>query len=341
MNASIFRLAALAAAHIVALASVVNADTLDEIKERGFLRCGTSETKTGFAAPGDDNEWHGMEIDYCKGLAAAIFDDPTKLEIVPVASKVRFTALTSGEIDILAKGTTWTYSRDAQLGVDFAGYWFFDGQGFLVRKDLGVSSVKELNGAVICISPGTTSEKNVVDYFRANEMEFTPVVIKSGNETQEALAQGRCDVVTNDLSALASSRVRFANPDDYVVLPDNIAQEPLSLYVKQNDSRWQDIVIWVRNALIMAEELGLSQDNVKETAENTDNPRVERLLGKQGAFGEMLGLSNDWAANAIQAVGNYGEIFERNVGKDTRVALDRGQNRQWTDGGLIYSPPFR
>lgn len=319
----------------------VFADTLDDVKKRGFLRCGTGEAKAGFAMPGDNNQWQGMEIDYCKALSSAVFGDETKFEVVPVTSKVRFTSLTSREIDVLVKGTTWTYSRDAKLGVDFAAYWFFDGQGFLIKKELGVTSAKQLNGATICISPGTTSEKNVADYFRTYDMKYKPVVIKAGPETLDALQKGRCDVITNDLSALASDRQKFTNPDDFVVLQDNIAKEPLSLYVRQNDSRWKDVITWTRNALVEAEELGITQENVGQHAKHPIDPRIARLLGSKGAYGEMLGLPNTWAHDAISAVGNYGEIFERNVGEQTRMGLTRNLNQQWYDGGLVFAPPFR
>ncbi len=316
------------------------ADTLDDVRERGFLRCGTSESKAGFALP-EEGGWKGIEIDFCNAITAAVFGDNSKKEVIPVTSKVRFTALTGKSIDVLLKGTTWTYSRDAKLGVDFAAYFFFDGQGFLVAKNLGVTSAKQLDGATVCVSPGTTSEKNIADYFRVHNMEYTPVIIRSGPETLAALQEGRCDVVTNDISALASHRLKFANPDDYVVLDDNIAKEPLSIYTRQNESRWNDIVTWTRNAVVEAEELGLTKANVDEHIANNNDPRVARLLGKTGAYGEMLGLSNDWALNVIRTVGNYGEIFDRNVGKDSKVGLSRDLNRQWSDGGLMFAPPFR
>ncbi len=324
----------------VALSTPAQADTLDEVKERGFLRCGTSKSKSGFALP-EDKGWKGIEIDFCKAITASIFGDVSKKEIVPVTSKTRFTALTSKSIDVLLKGTTWTYSRDAKLGVDWAAYFFFDGQGFLVAKNIGVTSGKDLDGATVCVSPGTTSEKNVADYFRIHNMTYTPVVIGSSSEILAAIQAGRCDVVTNDISALASNRLKFSNPDDFVVLPDNIAKEPLSIYTRQNESRWKDIVTWTRHVLVEAEELGLTQENVEEALAKNNDPRVERLLGKTGSYGEMLGLSNDWALNVIKAVGNYGEVFDRNVGKGSKLGLPRDLNRQWKDGGLMFAPPFR
>ena len=316
------------------------ADTLDDVLERGFVRCGTSEFKSGFALP-ESNGWKGIEIDFCKAITAAIFGESSKKEVVPVTAKVRFTALTSREIDVLLKGTTWTYSRDAKLGVDFAAYFFFDGQGFLIAKELGVTSAKELDGATICVAPGTTSEKNIADFFKMNGMEYVPVIIRAGPETLTALQEGRCDVVTNDISSLASHRLKFANPDDFVVLDDNIAKEPLSIYTRQNESRWNDIVKWTRNALVEAEELGITQANADEMRANNKDPRVQRLLGATGDFGAMLGLPNDFALNAIKAVGHYGEIFERNVGSGSKIGLARALNRQWSEGGLIFSPPFR
>lgn len=318
----------------------VFADTLDDVNERGFVRCGASEFKTGFASP-EAGGWEGIEIDFCKAISAAIFGDESKNEIIPVTAKVRFTALTSREIDVLLKGTTWTYSRDAKLGVDFAAYFFFDGQGFLIAKALGVTSALELDGATICVSPGTTSEKNIADYFKVNGMSYTPVIIRSGPEVLAALQEGRCDVVTNDISSLAANRLKFENPDDFVVLDDNIAKEPLSIYTRQNESRWNDIVKWTRNALVEAEELGITQANADEMLANNNDPRVQRLLGGTGEFGAMLGLPNEFALNAIKAVGNYGEVFERNVGSGSKVALSRNLNRQWSDGGLMFSPPFR
>jgi general L-amino acid transport system substrate-binding protein len=324
----------------LAQATPAFADTLDDVKERGFLRCGTSEFKAGFAIPESDG-WEGIEIDFCKAITAAIFGDDSKNEVVPVTSKVRFTALTAREIDVLLKGTTWTYSRDAKLGVDFAAYFFFDGQGFLVSKALGVTSAKELDGATICVSPGTTGEKNIADFFKVNGMEYTPVIIRSGPESLAALQEGRCDVITNDISSVASSRLKFANPDDFVVLNDNIAKEPLSIYTRQNESRWNDIVKWTRNALVEAEELGITQANADDMLANNNDPRVQRLLGATGEFGAMLGLPNDFALNAIKAVGNYGEVFERNVGSGSKVGLSRELNRQWSEGGLMFSPPFR
>lgn len=339
MNKS--RFVVLAFAALMLIVGSVQADTFEEVTKRGFLRCATGQSKLGFGAPGDDRKYHGQEVDFCKALGAAVFGDSEKAEIVPVSSKTRFTALTSREADVLTKGTTWTYSRDAKLGVDFAAYWFFDGQGFLVSKKLGVKDAKELDGATICISPGTTSEKNVADYFRSNGMSFSSVAIESGAETISALQKGRCDVVTNDISALAGARLKFSNPDEFEVLPNNIAKEPLGVYVRQNDSKWRDIVVWTRNAIVAAEELGITQANADELAKTSKDPRIQRLLGTKGEMGAMLGLSNDWALNVIKAVGNIGEVFERNVGQNTNLKLPRDLNKQWYDGGLMFAPPFR
>ena len=333
-------MASCALAVTVAQTAPVFADTLDDVKERGFLRCGVSEFKSGFSIA-DSNGWTGIEIDFCKAITTAIFGDDSKNEMIPVNGKTRFPALTSREIDVLLKGTTWTYARDAKLGVDFAAYFFFDGQGFLISKELGVTSALELDGATICVAPGSTSEKNIADFFKVNNMEYVPVIIRAGPETLAALQEGRCDVVTGDISAVASQRLKFENPDDFVVLQDNIAKEPLSMYTRQNESRWNDIVKWTRNALVEAEELGITQANVEDMVANSNDPRIQRLLGTTGEFGAMLGLPNDFAVKAIKAVGNYGEIFDRNVGSESKVGLSRSLNRQWTDGGLMFSPPFR
>ena len=338
MNKSVF-LGALTVAGQAAGAAA--AATLDDVKARGKLNCGVVTGLVGFGAPDANGEWQGFDVGFCRAVAAAVLNDPTAVEFVPTTAKTRFTALASGEIDMLARNTTWTFSRDVDLKFDFVGVNYYDGQGFMVPKELGVSSAKELDGATVCIQTGTTTELNLADFFRQNNISYEPVPIETNAEAQPLYLEGACDVYTTDASGLASTRAAFENPGDHVVLPEIISKEPLGPLVRHGDNDWADINRWVLNALIAAEEYGVTSANVDEMSSGTNNPEVNRLLGTEGSLGEMLGLDPDWAARAVKAVGNYGELFEKNIGENTPVGLSRGLNAQWTDGGLLYAPPFR
>lgn len=316
------------------------AATLDDVKAKGFLQCGVNTGLLGFAAPDDQGQYKGFDVDYCRAIAAAIFGDPDKVKYTPLTAKERFTALQSGEIDVLARNTTWTMDRDTALGLNFAGVNYYDGQGFMVPKSLGVSSAKELSGASVCVQTGTTTELNLADYFKANDLELNPVVFEKVEEVNAAYAAGRCDAYTTDASGLYSIRLTLPNPDDHIVLPEIISKEPLGPAVRQGDDQWFNLVQWVHFALLNAEEYGITQDNVDEM-KSSDNPNVKRILGTEGKFGESIGLSNDWAYNIIKAVGNYGEVFERNLGPETPLKIDRGLNALWTKGGIQYAPPIR
>jgi general L-amino acid transport system substrate-binding protein len=323
-------------------ASAAAAGTLDDVKARGKLNCGVTTGLVGFAAPDANGEWQGFDVGVCRAVAAAVLGDPSAVEFVPTTGKTRFTALASGEIDMLARNTTWTFSRDVDLKFEFVGVNYYDGQGFMVPKALGVSSAKELDGATVCIQTGTTTELNLADYFRTNNISYEPVPIETNAEAQPLYLEGACDVYTTDASGLAATRAAFENPGDHVVLPEIISKEPLGPLVRHGDSEWGDVVRWSLNALIAAEELGVTSANIGEMSMAAgDNPEINRLLGTEGTLGEMLGLSADWAKNAIMAGGNYGEIFEKNIGENTPIGLGRGLNAQWTDGGLLYVPPFR
>ncbi len=323
-------------------AGMASAATLDDVKARGSLNCGVTTGLVGFASPDANGVWDGFDVGVCRAVAAAIFGDPTAVEFVPTTGKTRFTALASGEIDMLARNTTWTFSRDIDLKFEFTGVNYYDGQGFLVPKDLGVSSAKDLDGATVCIQTGTTTELNLADFFRSNNISYDPVPIETNAEGQQQYLAGACDVYTTDASGLAATRASFENPNDHVLLPEIISKEPLGPLVRHGDNDWGDVVRWTLNALITAEELGVTSANVADlAAAPTDNPEVNRLLGTEGELGAMLGLEADWAKNAIAAGGNYGELFEKNIGENTPIGLARGLNAQWTEGGLIYSPPFR
>ncbi|MFP7570066.1 amino acid ABC transporter substrate-binding protein [Marivita sp. S2033] len=325
-----------------ASAGVASAATLDDVKARGKLNCGVTTGLVGFAAPNANGEWEGFDVDYCRAVAAAVLGDPTAVEFVPLTGKTRFTALASGEIDLLARNTTWTFSRDVDLKFDFVGVNYYDGQGFMVPKELGVSSAKELDGATVCIQTGTTTELNLADYFRKNNISYEPVPIETNGEAQPLYLEGACDVYTTDASGLAATRAAFENPGDHVVLPEIISKEPLGPLVRHGDNDWGDIARWTLNALIAAEEYGVTSANVAElSAAPGNSPEINRLLGTEGSLGEMLGLDADWAKRAIMVSGNYGEVFEKNIGENTPIGLARGLNAQWTDGGLMYSPPFR
>ncbi|MBO9472771.1 amino acid ABC transporter substrate-binding protein [Shimia sp. R10_1] len=322
-------------------AGAAAAGTLDDVKARGKLNCGVTTGLVGFAAPDANGEWKGFDVGVCRAVAGAVLGDPTAVEFVPTTGKTRFTALASGEIDMLARNTTWTFSRDVDLKFTFVGVNYYDGQGFMVPKELGVSSAKELDGATVCIQTGTTTELNLADFFRSNNISYEPVPIETNAEAQQQYLAGACDVYTTDASGLAATRATFEDPSAHVLLPEIISKEPLGPLVRHGDDNWGDVVRWSLNALITAEELGVTSANIAEMAAGTNNPEVNRLLGSEGTLGEMLGLSADWAKNAIMAGGNYGELFEGNIGEATPIGLARGLNAQWTDGGLIYSPPFR
>ncbi|MEL6316263.1 MAG: amino acid ABC transporter substrate-binding protein [Pseudomonadota bacterium] len=316
------------------------AGTLDDVKAKGEVSCGVSQGLPGFSNPNDKNEWEGLDADVCKAVAAAVFGDASKVKFVPLSAKERFTALSSGEVDLLSRNTTWTMTRDTQLGIQFTGVNYYDGQGFLVRKEDGISSARDLSGAAICTNTGTTTELNVTDFFESNGMEYTLVAFEKADEVVAAYDEGRCDVYTTDQSGIAAQRLKLTDPAAHVILPEVISKEPLGPVVRKGDDNWFDVVRWTLFAMVEAEEQGVTAANVEEM-KGSNNPGVKRLLGVEGNFGEQLGLSPDWAANVIAAVGNYGESFERNVGPNTPLALPRGVNALWTKGGLMYAPPIR
>lgn len=322
-------------------AGAVAAGTLDDVKARGTLNCGVSTGLVGFAAPNASGEWEGFDVGMCRAVAAAVLGDASAVEFVPTTGKTRFTALASGEVDMLARNTTWTFSRDVDLKFEFTGVNYYDGQGFMVPNDLGVSSAKELDGATVCIQTGTTTELNLADFFRSNNMSYEPVPIETNAEAQQQYLAGACDVYTTDASGLAATRATFENPGAHVVLPEIISKEPLGPLVRHGDNNWGDIVRWTLNALITAEELGVTSANMAEMASGTNNPEINRLMGTEGSLGEMLGLDAEWAQRALAVGGNYGELFEANIGASTPIGLARGLNAQWKNGGLLYSPPFR
>ena len=325
----------------VFVAGTASAGTLDDVKARGELICGVTTGLAGFASPDDKGEWAGFDVDVCRAVATAIFGDPKKVKFVPTTGKSRFPALQSGEVDMLARNTTWTFDRDVKLGFEFTGINFYDGQGFMVRKDLGVKSAYELDGASVCVTTGSTTELNLGDFFRANNMSYTPVVYEKADEIRTAYDANRCDVYTTDRSGLAAQRSELSNPDDHIVLPEVISKEPLGPLVQHGDHQWGDVVRWALNVMIIAEELGITSQNVDDMRANSKNPEIRRLLGVEGEYGPRLGLANDWAYNVIKAVGNYAESYERNVGPNTPIGLERGVNALWTDGGILYAPPFR
>jgi general L-amino acid transport system substrate-binding protein len=322
-------------------AGAAAAGTLEDVKARGKLNCGVTTGLVGFAAPDANGEWEGFDVAVCRAVAAAVLGDGSAVEFVPTTGKTRFTALASGEIDMLARNTTWTFSRDVDLKFTFVGVNYYDGQGFMVPKELGVSSAKDLDGATVCIQTGTTTELNLADFFRANNISYEPVPIETNAEAQQQYLAGACDVYTTDASGLAATRATFEAPGDHALLPEIISKEPLGPLVRHGDDAWGDVVRWTLNALITAEELGVTSANIGEMAASTNNPEVARLLGTEGNLGEMLGLDAGWAKAAIMVGGNYGEVFAKNIGEDTPIGLSRGLNAQWTNGGLIYSPPFR
>ncbi len=335
------------AAFVLALASAAAvfagpapATTLDDIKARGALNCGSNGQLPGFGMPDTLGVWTGLDVDFCRALAAAIFNDATKVRFVALSAKDRFTALQAGDVDVLARNTTWTLSRDTQLGLNATGVNYYDGQGFLIRKSLKVNSALELNDAAVCVQQGTTTELNLTDYFRANKMRLKTVTFATLDEALKAYDTGRCDAFTADASALYSVRLKLAQPDDHVVLPEIISKEPLGPFVRQGDDQWFDIVRWVLFAMFNAEELNVTKANVDEQVKSP-NPEIKRLLGSEGNFGEQLGLSKEWAYRIVKLVGNYGEAFERNLGQGSPLKITRGLNALWTKGGILYGMPVR
>ena len=316
------------------------AQTLGAIKERGELICGANGTLAGFGLPDPQGNWTGFDVDFCRAIASAIFNDPTKVKFVPLTAKDRFTALQSGEVDVLSRNTTWTLSRDTSLGLDFAAVTYYDGQGFMVRKSLKVTSALELNDAAICVQQGTTTELNLADYFRANHMGLKTVTFATGDEARKAYEASRCDSYTTDSSGLHGERLKLAEPAEHIVLPEIISKEPLSPAVRHGDNQWTDIVRWTHFAMVDAEELGVTKANVDDKMKS-DDPEIRRLLGVEGQYGEALGLTNDWVYRIVKRVGNYGEVFERNIGQGSPLKIVRGLNALWTKGGLQYGPPFR
>ena len=335
-----FAVAAAAAFAIACVAAPASAQTLKKAQDRGQLLCGGSTGLAGFGLPDDKGVWKGIDVDYCRAIAAAIFNDATKVKFVPLSAKDRFTALQSGEVDVLVRTTTWTLSRDTSLGLNFAGINYFDGQGFMVRKKLGVKSVLELGGASVCTQQGTTTELNLADYFRANKLKYEVVAFATNTETVKAYEAGRCDAFTTDSSGLYAERLTLSNPEEHIVLPEIISKEPLAGAVRHGDDQWFDLVKWVHYAMLNAEELGVTQANV-DTMLKSDNPEIKRLLGTEGKFGEALGVPNDWVVRIVKQVGNYGEVFERNVGAGSPLKIARGANALWNKGGLQYAPPVR
>ena len=331
--------AAFAAA--VALAgSSAGAQTLNTIKSRGILNCGANVGLAGFGIPDNQGKWTGFDVDFCRALAAAIFNDPSKVKFVPTTGQNRFTALQSGDVDVLVRNTTWTSSRDTSLGLNFTGITYFDGQGFIVRKELKVKSALELNDAAVCVGQGTTTELNLADYFRANKMKLKTVTFATNDDVVKAYEAGRCDVFTTDASGLYAERLRFAKPDEHMVLPEIISKEPLGPSVRHGDDQWFDIVKWTHFAMLTAEELGVTSKTVDQ-ALKSDNPDVKRLVGAEGNYGEQLGLTKDWAYRIIKHIGNYDEVFERNIGQGSPLKIARGINALWNKGGLQYAPPIR
>jgi len=314
------------------------AQTLKKVKDRGSLICGVSQGLPGFSTPDDKGNWTGLDVDYCRAIAAAIFNDPAKVKFSPLSTKDRFEALKSGEIDVLSRNSTWTLSRDALY--NFVGVNYYDGQGFMVRKALKVNSALELNGASICVQTGTTTELNLGDYFRSNSMRHEVIAFSTADETIKAYEAGRCDAFTTDVSQLYSEKLKLSNANDHVILPEIISKEPLGPMVRHADDQWFDVVKWVHFAMINAEELGVNSKNVDESLKS-NMPEVKRLVGTEGNFGEQLGLTKDWAVRIVKHVGNYGEVFERNVGTGSRLGISRGINRLWSKGGIQYAPPIR
>jgi general L-amino acid transport system substrate-binding protein len=334
-------LAALAVFFVaLAPAWAAGSPTLDRVKKNGYLRCGVNEGLPGFSSPDAKGNWTGMDVDFCRAIAAAIFNDPKKVRFTPTSAKVRFTTLQSGEVDLLSRNTTWTMSRDTQLGLEFVGVIYYDGQGFMVPKKLKVTSAKQLNGANVCTNTGTTTELNLADYFRANGLKYKVIAFEKNSEVLAAYDAGRCDAYTTDASGLYAERLKLKNAADHIILPEIISKEPLGPLVNQGDQQWGDLVRWTLFALLNAEELGVTSKNADQMLKS-QNPEIRRLLGVEGAFGESMGLTKDWVVRIVKGVGNYGEIFERNVGQGSQLKIKRGLNALWNKGGLHYAPPVR
>ncbi len=322
--------------------TTAQAGTLEDVKKAGVLKCGVSTSLTGFSAADKKGVWKGIDVDVCRGVAAAVLGDATKVKFSPLTAKERFTALQSGEIDILSRNTTWTLTRDANLGLNFAGVNYYDGQGFMVSKKLGIDSVLKLDGAAVCIQAGTTTELNLADYFKANNMKYKSVTYETNDQTVEGFKAGRCDVLTTDQSGLYSLRLKLEDPTSAIVLPEIISKEPLGPVVRQGDDVWFNIVRWTLNAMINAEEMGVTSANVDDMKKNSKDPAIGRLLGvKDSGQGAKLKLDDTWSYNIIKQVGNYGESFERNVGAGSALKIGRGVNALWNKGGILYAPPIR
>jgi general L-amino acid transport system substrate-binding protein len=317
-----------------------SAQTLKKVQDRGSLVCGVSQGLPGFSNPDDKGSWTGFDVDVCRAIAAAIFNDASKVKYSPLSAKDRFTALQSGEIDVLVRNSTWTSSRDASLGINFTAVNYYDGQGFMVRKSLKVNSALELNGASICAQTGTTTELNLADYFRANNMKYEITAFVTADETVKAYEAGRCDAFTTDVSQLYAEKLKLSAPSDHVILPEIISKEPLAPAVRRGDDQWLALVKWVQFAMLDAEELGVSSKTVDE-ALKSPQPEIKRLVGAEGNYGEQLGLTKDWVVRIVKQVGNYGEVYDRNVGTGSKLGISRGLNRLWTKGGIQYAPPIR
>jgi general L-amino acid transport system substrate-binding protein len=323
-----------------AASTEARAGILDSVKQKGFVQCGVSQGLPGFSGADDKGQWTGLDVDFCRAVAAAIFGDPEKVKFTPLSAKERFTALQTGEIDVLSRNSTWTLSRDTSLGLTFTGTLYYDGQGFMAHKKLNVKSGLELSGATLCALTGTTSELNLADYFGANQMKYEAVTFEKSDEALRAYQAMRCDAFTTDMSQLYSERLKLTNADDHVILNELVSKEPLGPVVRQGDDAWFKVIRWTLYALIDAEELGVDSGNV-DGALTSPNPEVRRLLGSEGNFGEKLGLSKEWAFNIIKKVGNYGQVYDHNVGKDSPLKIERGLNRLWNKGGVLYAPPIR
>ncbi len=323
------------------VATLANAGTLDDVKKAGVLKCGVNTGLPGFSEADSKGNWRGLDVDYCRALAAVVLGDSSKVKYTPLNAKERFTALQSGEIDVLSRNTTNTETRDSALGINFAGVMYYDGQGFMVPKKLGIKDAKELDGATVCIQAGTTTELNLADYFRSNNMKFKAITFDTNDQVNKAFEAGRCDIVTTDASGLYAERTKMKNPENYVILPNIISKEPLAPAVRHGDDQWFDIAKWTRNALLTAEEKGITSANVDDAKAKSTDPEVKRLLGVEGDMCKNVGLDKECFYRAIKQVGNYGEVFERNVGANTPLKIQRGLNALWTKGGIQYSPPFR
>lgn len=315
--------------------------TLSQVLKRGYLTCGVSQGLAGFSTVDDQGQWQGLDVDFCRAVAAATLGDARKVKFVPLSAKQRFTALQSGDIDLLSRNTTWTFLRDTVLGLSFSGIIYYDGQGFIVRKKLNIHHAKELDGAIICTNSGTTSELNLTDYFKSLGLKVQILTFEKSDETLAAYEMGRCDVYSTDISGLAAQMLKLTDANQHQILPEHISKEPFSPMVRQGDDHWSEIVTWTLFALINAEEMGLSQHNVADKRENDLNMNVQRILGMQANFANKIGLNNDWIYQVIYQVGNYGEIFERNLGQQSPLKLKRGLNALWNQGGILYAPPFR